>query len=155
MIVFNQTNSFLYFATSIVSGLVLKQYIYGPMVFMLMICILGAMMYNKHIGTNEYVKIPGYIMMVLVILVGLYVLFIAPIETFDKLIPIVFLLSSIIIYGVKWHFKPEILNSTIGNLIPSLLLMVFILNVSYIPENKTILNDRLNDIKELLGIYEV
>ena len=125
------------------------------MVFLLTLCILGAMLYNKNIKPNEYVKIPSYVMLLIICLTGFYVLYKEQLEIIEIVIPSLFLLSSIAIFAIKKQFNPEILNSTFGNLLPPMLIAVFIVNISYLPNNRMIFNEYYNDFIEFVGLDNI
>lgn len=155
---FNQTNVFIYFVTSIISTLVLRQYIYGPIIFLLCIMILGRNMFYKHVVkelSKDYkfiTTLPSYVLIMVLLSIGSYVTY--KNETISveyKLFTISFLVLSIVISVIKNMTKNEIINSTMGNLVPTLLFCTFLIQVSYYRENKDYLHVKYTELIDYMS----
>ncbi len=141
-----------YYIVSIISGLVGKRFIYGGFIFAYSSSLLLHKFVIENPITYKFHSI-SYLLpaSLFIILIGLslYVLNrTTEISDKQKLLSIVFLILSLVHSIVRNISKNEIFKTTITKYISTLLFIVVLFTVSFIPDNQIILKSKYNEIKE-------
>jgi len=150
---FDKFNVILYFLTGVAVSVGLKQWIYGSAIIGMSTLIflrnfLLSLNNTRILRFQDILKIPPYLLLILIIVISLFVLNKSSIEPPQKIFSIIFLLFSLGFSLAKNHFKDKPMFSlSISNYIPSLLFMVFLLSISIIPDNQEIIERKYEDFK--------
>lgn len=140
-----------YFIISIISGLVGKRYIYGGIIFTYTLSLLLQKFMVNNKFTYKYSGITMLFPVCLLMSIILSSLFVLTKTTSvsgkQKLVSIVFLLLYFLFTIIKKYSSREIFQLTISKYIPTLLLIVVLFTVAFIPDNQQILLNQYNKYK--------
>ena len=150
----NKFNAILYFLLGTTITVSFRRWIYGGIIMVLSVCLLGQSQILK--STNpvlrKYQNVTGFIVSsIVVILIGIsiYVLSASSILGSQKLFSVFFLALSIGYTAYKRNFQDHpIFEFTITNYISSLLFMITLLTISIIPDNEFIIEKKYKEIKQ-------
>tara|TARA_B110001469_G_C9530841_1_gene263879 strand:- start:78 stop:578 length:501 start_codon:yes stop_codon:yes gene_type:complete len=160
IIEFNNQHAGTYFVISVVSFLVIKNYIHGIFILPISLLIIITKELNvtfpELINYSKYTNIPTYAVVIINICVGLFLLYKSNIELPFKVVTIVPLITSVIFYYIRPYgeLKYEYLQSAIARYIPTMLFAGFLIGVAFIPDNQEILHQEYANLKISLGIME-
>lgn len=151
---YSKLNIIIYFLTGIISSLVLKQYIFGGLIMFLSACILiqYSIINSGEPTLYKYKNITAglpYLGLILVLGASFYVLNESNQDSNKKLYTLAIFMMSIVFYIIKEAKKNdyEILQRYMVQQIPSILLMVYLLLISVIPENENSLINKISEFR--------
>ena len=145
MINFTKSNSIIHVIISMIITIVLNRYYYGSLVILYTLMIALHTIFNKELSSykiTQYTHIPAYTVLSVIIITSFFILYkSATTELPQKIFTVIQLVIAILfkvflIYGKQ---KFEILNETYINYVPTLFFLGFLISVSIIRDNQSIL----------------
>lgn len=149
---FSKYNSIVHLIVGITIFIVLNRYIYGGFIigYAALIGFHSFILQNEDFSSiSKYTSIPAYSVLGIIIPLSLYILYKStkttnPQKAFVILQLVFAILSNFLIRFLK--LKIDIFNQTFINYVPTLLFLSFVISISIIPENQSILRKIYNDI---------
>ena len=145
MINFTKSNSIIHVIISMIITIVLNRYYYGSLVILYTLMIALHTYISQELSSykiTQYTHIPAYTVLFIIIVTSFYIIYkSATTELSQKIFTVIQLLVAILFkvfltYGKQ---KFEILNETYINYVPTLFFLGFLISVSIIKDNQSIL----------------
>lgn len=145
MINFTKSNCIINSIVAMVITIVLNRYYYGSLVILYTLMVALHTVFNKELSSykiTQYTHIPAYTVLFIIIITSFFIIYkSATTELPQKIFTIIQLVVAILFkvfltYGKQ---KFEILNETYINYVPTLFFLGFLISVSIIKDNQSIL----------------
>jgi hypothetical protein len=160
IIEFTNLHAGSFFVVSVISFIVLKNYIHGSLILPISLSIIATNELNsifpEFIPYNKYTNVGVYSFVLLNILVGIYILYKSTIEMNFKIITMIPLIAGILFYYARPYgeIKYPFLESTMAKFIPTMLFIGFLIGLAVMPENQDILRQEFASLKLSLGLMD-
>ena len=145
LIKFTKSNTIINSIVAMVITIVLNRYYYGTLVILYTLMIALHTLFSQELSSykvTQYTHIPAYTVLFIIIITSFYIIYKSTTTELPQKIFTVSQLATSILFVVFLKYgkqKFEILNGTYINYVPTLFFLGFLISVSIIKDNQSIL----------------